>query len=531
MEQYEPLARLTLDTLPINIAVLDGDGTILLTNQSWDEFGDETVTSAGKTGTNYFAGIDMTDDEYAVRAVEGIKAVIDGDRSLFELEYPCDTPDQSLWFLMRVAPIPGDGDEVVVAHIDITERKLAELQVREQAQELRVERRHLEHVIHRINGLVRNVMEAVTAAETTADVLSGLCEQFRDTEPYVDAWVAKLDLGSDRLVPASGTLDSSIERRIDVGDKQDPVAIAADTQQLEVFNEMTSLPADSVHHEICPDAGSMAGVPLVANGSLYGVLIVYAEDAGAFDERETVILEALGRTIATAMNAIERKRVLTTDTVLDVEIAVTDDEQFLFALSRDEHCRLEYAGSVYRDDDAHLLFFLVEGIDPETVLTRASEDDSVVAVTHVSDFGSGSLFEFAMEEPPIVGTLASRGAETRSIVVSSGTARVEANLPAGGDVRALVNALSDAFTSAELIAVQERDRPIQSSKEFVSNLMDLLTDRQRTALQKAYVGGFFEWPRTTSGEELAASMDISPSTYHQHLRAAQRKLVTELFER
>ncbi|WP_231754538.1 helix-turn-helix domain-containing protein [Halapricum sp. CBA1109] len=61
--------------------------------------------------------------------------------------------------------------------------------------------------------------------------------------------------------------------------------------------------------------------------------------------------------------------------------------------------------------------------------------------------------------------------------------------------------------------------------------MNELTDRQRTAVQKAFVGGFFEWPRGTSGEDLAASMDISPSTYHQHLRAAQRKVFTEIFDR
>ena len=55
--------------------------------------------------------------------------------------------------------------------------------------------------------------------------------------------------------------------------------------------------------------------------------------------------------------------------------------------------------------------------------------------------------------------------------------------------------------------------------------LDELTDRQLTALQRAYFGDFFEWPRPTSGDDLAESMGIARSTYHQHLRAAERKLV------
>jgi predicted DNA binding protein len=61
-------------------------------------------------------------------------------------------------------------------------------------------------------------------------------------------------------------------------------------------------------------------------------------------------------------------------------------------------------------------------------------------------------------------------------------------------------------------------------------LREELTDRQYTALQRAFASDFFEWPRPVSGGELAESMDISRPTFHQHLRAAMRKLVTAFFE-
>ena len=60
--------------------------------------------------------------------------------------------------------------------------------------------------------------------------------------------------------------------------------------------------------------------------------------------------------------------------------------------------------------------------------------------------------------------------------------------------------------------------------------LDALTDRQREALQTAYDGGFFDRPKDHNSEELAARLDITRSTYLQHLRTAQRKLFRQVFE-
>jgi len=56
-------------------------------------------------------------------------------------------------------------------------------------------------------------------------------------------------------------------------------------------------------------------------------------------------------------------------------------------------------------------------------------------------------------------------------------------------------------------------------------LEERLTDRQRAALEAAQLNGYFEWPRPTDGAEIAETMGITRQTFHQHLRAAERKLV------
>jgi hypothetical protein len=57
-----------------------------------------------------------------------------------------------------------------------------------------------------------------------------------------------------------------------------------------------------------------------------------------------------------------------------------------------------------------------------------------------------------------------------------------------------------------------------------------LTDRQREAIETAYGMGYFEYPREANASEVAAAMDIGPSTLIEHLTAAQSKLLGDLVE-
>lgn len=527
MKQHEPLARATLDTLPMNIAVLDSDGTILFTNQTWQEFGDEKDF----TGQNYFGGIDRTSDSYAAQAIEGIQSVMDGEQSLFTLEYPCETPDESQWFLMRVVPLAEDDDKAVVAHIDITDRKLAELRAEERARELQAERERLDHLLARINGLVGDVMETLMGAESRDGIERSLCKQFVAAEPFVETWIGDLDLRSDRITPTQHAGAEPGDVSIALDDATDPTALAATTREIQVVQDIRDLGEGSVHREVCPDAKAMAALPLITEDAIYGVLTAYADERNAFDNRETVILDALGRGIATAINAIERKRLLTADEIVEVELSITGKTGFVFDLPTAADTTLEYAGSVRNDPDSYLVFFTTESSAADRVLEHAIDHPEISGVTHVSDFDDEAFFEFEVHDPPIVSALADHGAETRAVTIEGRTATVRAELAAEADVRSVVDSLGERFEQVELLAYRERERPVRTKQEFATTLMEALTDRQRTAIQKAYVGGFFEWPRDTSGEDLAASMDISPSTYHQHLRAAQRKVFTEIFER
>ncbi len=525
MIQRDSLARQTLDTLPLNIAILDAEGTILFTNEAWDEFyGVGPSEYDDFVGVNYFDSMDTENDEYAKEALAGLREVIDGERDLFTLEYPCHTPNQKQWFTMRAAPLPNhDEGSVVVAHIDITQRKLAEIETREKSQ-------HLEHLMSRIDGLVSEVMEGVLQADTREEIEQTVCERLVDVGRYSCAWVGRIDMRTEALSPTASTSEYQGEVEIDL-ERDDPAVRAVETGETQVVQDVTTADLAPAHETtLLNEPGAIACFPLVYGDSRYGSLTVGTADSGAFDERELAVLEVLSRTVSTAINAIEGRRIIATDSVVEMELVIRNEGLFFGDLSAALDCRLTYEGSVYEDDGSVVMLFVVEDADGSEVIEAARAHDGVESVTHVSEGTGESVIEFTVEEPPLVSELAERGAETTAITADDGAVRVTLELPASANPRAVIEQLTEQYPSTDLIARRERERSSQTKQELVADIEQRLTGRQRMAIQKAYLGGFFDWPRTISGEDLAESMDISPSTYHQHLRTAERKVLATLFD-
>lgn len=135
MNANEPLLEAVLQALPLQVAVLDYDGTILFVNAAWETFARENgAPSLAETsvGRNYLTVTDQAKgdrSECALEAHQGIGAILDGALPLFTLEYPCHSPYEQRWFLLYAAPLPGRAGQAVVAHLNITKRKLLEEEV------------------------------------------------------------------------------------------------------------------------------------------------------------------------------------------------------------------------------------------------------------------------------------------------------------------------------------------------------------------------------------------------------------------
>ena len=95
------------------------------------------------------------------------------------------------------------------------------------------------------------------------------------------------------------------------------------------------------------------------------------------------------------------------------------------------------------------------------------------------------------------------------------------------DVRALLGEL-EADRNIELLsktAVEERTVP-HSMLAPVDQLFENVTERQLAALRLALDEGYYEQPRGTSLRDLADKTSVARSTYEEHLRKAENKLLT-----
>ena len=126
-----------LNSITAQIAVLDRNGVIQAVNEPWRRFALENSPEPGKPaphteiGANYLEagqlGIGSTSEE-AMKTLAGIQSVLEGRLPSFSLEYPCHSPQQQRWFSMTTTPLSPSGLGAVISHVDITERKQAEIE-------------------------------------------------------------------------------------------------------------------------------------------------------------------------------------------------------------------------------------------------------------------------------------------------------------------------------------------------------------------------------------------------------------------
>jgi PAS domain S-box-containing protein len=137
MIKSSDFASSALDALSSSISIIDGDGFIIAVNKAWRSFAEANHPQPELVceGANYFEVCDSAQWPDAAQAAEfaaALRAMISGECAEFNIEYPCHSPGVQRWFCARATIFPGEGSRrLVVAHETITERMLAELELRE----------------------------------------------------------------------------------------------------------------------------------------------------------------------------------------------------------------------------------------------------------------------------------------------------------------------------------------------------------------------------------------------------------------
>jgi len=176
----------TIDALSSSMCVLDETGTIIEVNRTWKDFAVANrhtllrecsdscqLNNQFGEGVNYLTVCDRAVGSGAAEAAEfaaGIRSVLRGDVAEFAKEYACHAPREKRWFIAKVTRFFNHGlPRVVIEHINITTRKLAEDAMRTAKLEAEAEG-------VRANALAR---EAERANEAKSEFLANMSHEIR----------------------------------------------------------------------------------------------------------------------------------------------------------------------------------------------------------------------------------------------------------------------------------------------------------------------------------------------------------------
>ncbi|MFT4883728.1 MAG: PAS domain S-box-containing protein, partial [Natronomonas sp.] len=400
-------------------------------------------------------------------------------------------------------------------------------------------KRHTEQLaaLNELNGVVRGVSDAVIDQSTREEIEEITCDRLAESDSYGFAWLGEPDTKRQTVEPrasagAEGHPDDiDISTDLDAAESRGPTEQALRDGSIQTVNNVQT-DGDYQPWQAVTDAEgfrSAAAVPVVHEDTTYGVLTIYTGREDAFERQERVVLEHLGELVGHAIAAVERKRALMTDEVVELEFAAPN----LFA-GRDDRSipdgTVSFDRSIPTGDGQFLVYATVEGDIIEALDGIAEEiplSDSLMDMEATGD----STYRLRFSEPPVLSTIASLGGSVESAVIEDGDFRMVVHVPSGADVRTVIDTVQERVPQAEPLARRQIHRSEGSAGPDVNTDLDIdLTDRQRAAVEAAYFSGFFEWPRDSSGEEVAESLDITSPTFHQHVRAAENKVFTALFD-
>jgi PAS domain S-box-containing protein len=448
-------------------------------------------------------------------------------RGEFELVRP-DGDTRVTDFAARANIRPGEHLSVLR---DVTERV-------ERERQLEVQRDELAH-LNRINRLAREVNRAIVGADTPDEVLSNVCRRLVDADVYRHAVVASGTAGGRFEVAAASGLSTTAAEAV-----VDALGQELTTARRRVTSVIGPSPPE-VRSSV--DADVFGCFPLAYGGTVHGVLVIGAErsaETPVLVGEEGALLDDLGTTVGKAITAVTARRLLHADEVVSLEFAVDDADDVFNELSRELGAKVTVTALVPMADGRHACYVTVEGSDSaggwdeerlsETIGSSAVVDDCRV----VSAEGPVRL-EIHVDGGSPALALENQGTHVRTVASTNGRGTLVVEIPTESNVRNLVAGLVADYPDTRLVRKLTERRPGDGTGYIGGRPVPVsdergnaLTEKQLAALRAAHAGGYYDWPRRgSSAQELADALGVASATYHQHLRAAEGKLVDAFFGR
>jgi predicted DNA binding protein/DNA-binding NarL/FixJ family response regulator len=381
------------------------------------------------------------------------------------------------------------------------------------------------------------MLNILTATPSREGLAHQFCAHLVEDRGYDCAWIGLTDR-SHGVVPQAAAgeeryLDAAVEPGTTPQESTEPAFVALARRDLHVErvgpgaardeapdDEWQALAAD---HEFA----TAAAVPIAHEGTNFGVLAVYtaAEGIGA---GERSLLREHGETIGYALRSAEWKESLLSTAPVAIQLQVDDEAAPLVALDRQlpAGSRIEVQTTVLREDEL-LYVTRITGATPPEVREGARAVAAVRDLT-VTESEEAQRCELVCSPPSPEQLIAEHGGRIVESVTERGQTSITVASPDHNDVQSLIAAVEQSHPGVGVRSVRSSGE--SNARMTADDLRQSLTDKQRQALELAFYEGYFERPREHNTTEVAGKLGVSRPTFTQHLRAAQRKLLSRIIE-
>lgn len=516
------------DATPIGLAVVDSSHSIVFANDRLAEIlGRTTEEITGRTygdpDWNIFDehGDPITEDDHPVTRVFRTGEPVWG------LRHGITLPDGTeRWLSSNSAPIQAeDGtiEGVVVGIEDISELIYQEARLESQRAELMR--------LHRVNRVIRGAARAMIEERTREDIENAICNLIASSEPYLFAVLGRFSSSYTEFTPhatggiGEGNLDEMLNNPDSPPLDEGPGAMAVKTGRVQVVQNIAEFPYE--HWQQAAEKKrfhSYASVPLVYEETVFGVLGVYAQQPVAFDDDEQDLLRELGEMVGYALYTIEATEKLRNEQVVELTFR-SEALARPFVERGGEALQMDGNGTVELEDGTVLQYYTVNGIatqDGVEVFSELATED----VRLLSTTDEGFELEVHTTAESLVSQLPTFDGEITSAEIEDGVLYFDLQFPRTIDRESVTARVQALHPDLE----HDSERLVFTPRTFRYLLESQLTERQLTAMKVAYLAGYFEQPRRSTGEDLAEKMGVTTTTFHRHLRNAEERIFQELFD-
>ena len=450
-------------------------------------------------------------------------AIVDGQISSQELQWRTKSGDP-IDVSLSMAPVPGSDDTlegVMIVAEDITDRKDRERTLEQRHEELQT--------LNEVANLIFAITQALIESSDQERIESVVCQSLLDSELYESAGILERRGEGTYAVRIDPAMEhDAAEAKLDAGS---PVYDVVSTAFEDGHVSTTQCGGQCYPGNPWEEPREVTAVPLAYREAVFGVLLVTTRREFPFRERERSALATLGRTVGFAIDAITDKKLLFADTVVQLTFDVSETDFPFVAASEACGCSITLDGLVAGTEATTIDAYLrVEGTTEAVIRDALAETPGVTAVSLVATEGEQYRLQVTLAKGTIFHELGPRPGRIHGIDLQDGRGTYTIEVPRTADVETVVDLVKTVDPNADFVAKTEHERQAGLDVDTRESVRDRFTDRQYEVLKTAYFAGYFEWPRQSTIEDIAADLDLAGSTVNHHLRHAQLRLVEYVFQ-